>query len=393
MQTKPPGNVLTLLRMPVLSVDIKNKPFLVFLNRIPSMDQMKATIVDGRGNSNLPQTGTVPVYHVGAGFDAQPEVMVIVSEAPSNVKASRVDLGTQSEPSCPPSYGEVCVSEQVNSNLGSQRDQPISIVVNNGHGLRQFHGGPGEDVDEFFQDFEAYFTTTKLIETQKLDRLVASLGGAAKKCFWANKTLNPNISYAGMKVLIVKSFKAVRPGLFNRAAMENRKQYSNESLDSFLWDKISLCQKVDPPMGEKEMIQVVMAGLNDSNVVAQLYSDESLDTFEKFRTKLVMISEGKRFAEKNQEVSTFNAAETLPVPQEKFLPHFEGSGPVPQRGRGNRRFRGRQRSYDQRGQRPQEPYLCWGCSKPGHYRRDCPNDQSKNQQLAGGQGEGRRQGN
>lgn len=150
---------------------------------------MKPQLLGNGGNFNLPESGSVPVYHVGFGLGSQPEVMVIVSDQSNDAKLSKVDLGTKGEPSCPPSYAQVCVSQEVNSNQSSQREQPISIVVNSSHGLKHFHGYAQEDVDEFFQDFEAYFTTTKLIDTQKLDRLVASLAGAAKKCYWANKTL------------------------------------------------------------------------------------------------------------------------------------------------------------------------------------------------------------
>ena len=364
------------------------------------MDGVKSELIGMGGNTNLPRNENIPVFLLENGFDSKPEVTVMVNEATLSVDKPKSDNVKPTQASCPPAYGEVCSGEMVRA--ASANNQPISIVVNNGHNLRSFHGYPEEDVDEFFRDFESYFTTTKLQENQKLDRLVSSLAGAAKRCFWANKVINPELDYEKMKALVTRAFKAQRPGLFNRATMENRKQYPNESVESYIWDKVALCQKVEPPMVEKEIIQVVLAGLRDPQLVAQLYAQDGLDTFDKFHSKLQMLSEGMKFALQNQEVVTFNALEAQRPPEAMFLPKLQGSGPPPAtarqdsrgrfRGRGRGRFRGKQFGYsDSRGQQRKPRYepgnleniQCWGCEQFGHYRRDCPNDETKNQFAAG----------
>ena len=138
-------------------------------------------------NSNLPKHSTVPVFFVDNSLDHPPEIHVMVNEVARSSERSFEEMPTTASSTSLPSYGECCVGESsaaIRSQMGSQ---PINVVINNSNYLlRAFHGFPEECVEDFFRDFECYFRTTKLQDSQQLDRLVSSLMGPAKRCFWAN---------------------------------------------------------------------------------------------------------------------------------------------------------------------------------------------------------------
>ena len=174
-----------------------------------------------------------------------------------------------------------------------------------------------------------------------------------------------------MKGLLIKAFRAQRPGLFNRSAMENRKQLPTESLESFVWDKVALCQKVDPPMSEKAIIQVVLAGLRDPTLVAQLYAIEGLDTFDKFHSKMQMISEGMKFASQNQKEAALNVSVVSKAPEESCLPAIQGE------------FLSRSNFADSRRGANLDHIQCWNCESFGHFQRNCPEFEYESEQIDG----------
>lgn len=347
------------------------------------METVKSELMTSQRNLNMPQGSNIPIYVMEKGMDEVPEITLMVNES----------FPPPSAP--PPAYGELLVAaERIQLSDGGK--QNINVVVHNSQGPRNFLGTSGEDVEDFFREFESHFKTSKLQDEQKLDKLASFLSGGAKKCYWSSKELDKTITYDKMKVALTKAFKPQRPGIYARAAAENRKQQPGEPVIQYVWDKLSLLQKCDPKPGEPEIVQGILRGLRDPNVVSAMYSEQNLDTFDTFYAKLLLVTEGFNYAKAMAEPTVFNIGEATDTDKQRLLPKMVGSGPPREErrdtrddrrdSRGRLRGRGRGRVRFQVDNRPRQDYNrrprqtegktydveCWTCHDYGHFARNCP---------------------
>ena len=286
------------------------------------------------------------------------------------------------EATAPPQYTshEVLVNE-VTTSVSVPKQEPgvsaavkaqdVNITVHNTLTTLSFSGTPFEDIKQFFREWKAFIGTTKLDEKQHLDKLGASLKSTAKKFYWAKRTQNPKITFDEMEKYLIDNFKPERPGMVYRKAAESRVQLPGELVSDYAWDKYTLIQKIDPPPGDQESIEMVMRGLRSSPLISSLYGEEFSD-FMAFYSKLKLKAEGMAFAQAGSEATVLLADGEIKTDMKKWIPQLSERGERALQRQGKSR---RQMAWNEKG----EP-RCFNCNEFGHMARECKKEKVRKQE-------------
>lgn len=183
-------------------------------------------------------------------------------------------------------------------------------------------------------------------------------------------------TWTEIKTAFLAAFASVGDLVNAELKLDSRKQRVDETPEQYIFDIISLCDRVDPNMSEDRRVRFVLRNLREFYLTKIMPMNPS--TVEEVLTHMRRISEMKRMTERSQE----RDIPTFPV--------YQGENPISMEMREMVRMTQKlveeiqeQRKYEKeekeaaqqqrRLQARQSEVKCYTCNRTGHFARDCRN--------------------
>jgi hypothetical protein len=128
--------------------------------------------------------------------------------------------------------------------------------------LEQFTGAEEQDISVWIQDFEETVEAAGGDAETKRKAVVLYLSGDAKK--WYRLTKVEGEEWSTFRGKLVTAFTPASQQLKTLTKLMNRKQGVNELVQSYFYDILALCSKLNPQMNEAEKLLHLLRGLKPS---------------------------------------------------------------------------------------------------------------------------------
>ncbi|CAF1566645.1 unnamed protein product [Adineta ricciae] len=144
--------------------------------------------------------------------------------------------------------------------------------------LEQFTGAEDQDISVWIQDFEETIEAAGGDSTTKRKAIVLYLSGDAKK--WYRLTNVEDGEWSTFREKLVTAFTSASQQLKTLTKLMNRKQGVNELAQSYFYDVLALCSKLNPQMNEAEKLLHLLRGVKPSlaqNII--MFSPKTIQEF------------------------------------------------------------------------------------------------------------------
>ena len=265
------------------------------------------------------------------------------------------------------------MSSHVSAQLLLKGIQPIEI----------FKGSDEQDPITWLQTIDELFDATK-VDTNDRRRLLPMYFGDDVKKWYRSEDLSDD--YDEFKKQFINAFTSSVYKLKISTKLMNRRQTSNESVQSYYFDILALCTRLNPDMKEDEKILYLLRGLKPSIQQQVIMGDPKLckDLFEYAKraeaaTAIIQSSPIESTASNDliDETTAALRRASLKSNYQQPDPSYWRS-PTDQRGRNyqwtqNRYDNGyRNNQYEQSKRRNSSQIRCYNCHGIGHYASQCP---------------------
>lgn len=131
------------------------------------------------------------------------------------------------------------------------------------HQPQPFSGGPEQDIDVFFENFDLAAIINEWGEFEKITLLPLYLKDMAGKFFKIIKIKNSKITWDEAKTQLIDRFTVVGNKKLLKLQLDQRKLEKRETISEFVINIIGLCNKIDLQMDETEICEKILSGLPD----------------------------------------------------------------------------------------------------------------------------------
>ena len=258
--------------------------------------------------------------------------------------------------------------QQMTSNISTQ------LLLKNVPPVENFTGAKEQDPVTWLEDIEALFNATKIDNADRRRLLPLHLGEEAKK-WYRSGTFDED--YEQFKKQFLEAFKSPVYKLQLSAKLMNRKQGLEESVQSYYYDVLSLCNRFNPNMEEDEKVVYVLRGLKPS-LQQHIAVNEC-------KTCIALFNQAKQTEAMSQLIhqqdstavddSTVEVTAALRRTSIQPTNRYQNSGSRNQQRQDYYRNTSQDNqsrpSYQSRQHRSAP--VCYTCSGNGHYSSQCPN--------------------
>ena len=138
---------------------------------------------------------------------------------------------------------------------------PTQILLKGMQPLEPFRGSEAQDVLSWLIDLDELFDAAKQKPEERLSIVPTYLAGDAKQWYRLN---GPYDSWPEFKNALGTAFTSSAHHLTNSAQLYNRRQALNESVQTYYFDVMRLCSRLNPDMPTNERLLHLLRGLKPS---------------------------------------------------------------------------------------------------------------------------------
>ena len=138
---------------------------------------------------------------------------------------------------------------------------PTQILLKSMQLLEAFRGSDDQDVISWLTDLDELFDAAKQKPEDRLTIVPTYLAGDAKQWY---RVRGPSDTWADFKHALVNAFTTSAHQLKTSAQLYNRRQALNESVQTYYYDVMHLCTRLNPEMPSNERLLHLLRGLKPS---------------------------------------------------------------------------------------------------------------------------------
>ncbi len=267
--------------------------------------------------------------------------------------------------------------DNMSSNLSTQLllkgIQPVEI----------FTGADEQDPVTWLQTIDELFDATKVDNNDRRRFLPMYFGEDVKKWY---RSEDQNSEYDEFKKQFISTFTSSTHKLKISTKLMNRRQGNNESVQSYYYDILALCARLNPEMKEEEKILYLLRGLKPSMQQHVIMSDpkKCKDLFEQAKraeaaASIIQPSPTITPSTSNEDIDETTAAlrRTSLNQNNRRNDHStwtnqrDSNRQWPQQ-RSNNNYNNNNSRFRQFPQRESSQFQCYNCNGIGHYAYQCP---------------------
>ncbi len=268
--------------------------------------------------------------------------------------------------------------------------------------IRKFLGDNDEDaVDEWFKKYELYAKTMNWnTENDKLKYLWTNLENGALEYYYELDE-DPNVeTYNEMKRRMINRFSNKFNSPLNHKEMVNRRYKKQESINTYLYDKMKLINKADATMSFSAQMNHILEGLDADlfgevmkyihinpvnnkeelyQAINTMYQIEEAKYNHKRNNRQVNFDDGKNRWRRNPQRTDFRGSRAA-YPNNNYGNNYRNeqrmnkpfNSSTPNGSRSNSVERNSSYDRPRYSRTPDGKPICYNCDKPGHTRLSCP---------------------
>jgi len=242
-----------------------------------------------------------------------------------------------------------------------------------------FTGADEQDPVTWLQTIDELFDATKVDKNDRRRLLPMYFGEDVKKWY---RSEEQNSEYDEFKKQFINTFTSSTHKLKISTKLMNRRQGNNESVQSYYYDILALCTRLNPEMQEEEKILYLLRGLKPSMQQHVIMSNPQRckDLFEHAKraeaaASIIQPSSTITPAASPEDIDETTAALRRSSINQNNRRIDQSTGPNQRNS--NRRWQQQtyNNNYNNRNkvrQPPQRELQCYNCNGIGHYAYQCP---------------------
>ncbi len=267
---------------------------------------------------------------------------------------------------------------------------PIKLAIT----PRRFSGEDGESSREFIELFEQAARSNRWLQDICVIQFPNYLTHTASKWWRAFKNQRNRAAAASGSPVIPPTWQEVKDAFlaaFNsddvigvELTLDNRKQRSDESPEQFVFDIISLCERVDDSMSDERRVRFLLRNMKEYYLSRIMPLDPK--TPEEILLHMRRLTEMKKLAERSgsREYRAFPVAEEgVALEMREMVRQTQRLVEEIQEQRKQDKAEKEARQLQRRRESRVDGLKCFNCSKTGHIARHCrspPNQSGRNDQ-------------
>lgn len=260
------------------------------------------------------------------------------------------------------------------------------VLIRSVQALEKFTGAVDQDPTDWLQKVDDIFEAGK-VEKSDRRRLVVTLFGTEVINWYRSENLSSE--YDIFKQEFIKAFTSPGYRLKIYSKIINRRQRLDETAQSYSFDILALCSKLNPEMPESEKILHLLRGLKPTLLQRVMMYDpstcEELLRYAKRAEVVEDITQPVTTAPTVQTSTTDDAIETTAALRHSTINTNYSSSPTPgyqnrssnyQQPRSSSSFNNNNqfRSARQPRRTPSSKVICYNCNGFGHFSYQCPSN-------------------
>lgn len=254
---------------------------------------------------------------------------------------------------------------------------PVQLLVKGMQPLEQFTGADEQDPVTWLQSIDELFDATKIAKVDRRQYLPLYFNDDVKK--WYRSEEHPP-EYDEFKKKFIDTFTSSTQKLKISSKLMNRRQGNEESVQSYYYDVLALCQRFNPDMQEDEKILYLLRGLKPSTQQHVILSNprqckDLLDQAKRAEAAAALIQPATAIPTPthNDDIEETTAALRRTSINQKDRQHNYTSWGTDYRTNLQRGYK-----YNNTGPSRQQPqrnstqFRCYTCNGYGHFAYQCP---------------------